>query len=473
MRSHQKPIILALDQEVSQQIVQVQGKVPEWLSGTYVRNGPVTVQIGDEIIPHWFDGLAMLHAFSFDQGKALYSNKFLRSSAYDSVFKDDNLYYGGFATPTKSSLWERVSSFFKSKKYPIQNANVNVASIGKKTVALTETPLPVVFDLKTLNTKGPLIFQDDLPKENSFESAHIQYDKQANEKINYLVEFGYKSFYVVYRLNDKKPIREVISKIPVEIPSYMHSFAITEHYIILVEYPMIVNPIDLMIMRKPFIKNYYWKEDLGTKFLVIDRKTGETQTIKDNNAFFAFHHVNAFEEGKNLILDIVTYPNANIISDIAQHDDINSPYALDPKTKLVRYTLSLDKNKLQSKILWDAPVEFPRINEQFNAHKYRYVYLADPRLLKNPQDLRPLYKFDTETQTHLMWQEPGMLPGEPMFIQNPKKKGEDEGVVVSIVLDEMIKNAFLLILDAKTFKELGRVYAPFSIPAGLHGQFFE
>ena len=40
---------------------------------------------------HWFDGPAMLHAFSFHDGTIKYTNKFLRSSTYHTIFEEEYL----------------------------------------------------------------------------------------------------------------------------------------------------------------------------------------------------------------------------------------------------------------------------------------------------------------------------------------------------------------------------------------------
>lgn len=49
--------------------------------------------------------------------------------------------------------------------------------------------------------------------------------------------------------------------------------------------------------------------------------------------------------------------------------------------------------------------------------------------------------------------------------------GEDYGVLLSIVLDEIRGESYLLVLDGKTMKEHGRVYMNMSVPMGCHGMF--
>jgi carotenoid cleavage dioxygenase-like enzyme len=54
----------------------------------------------------------------------------------------------------------------------------------------------------------------------------------------------------------------------------------------------------------------------------------------------------------------------------------------------------------------------------------------------------------------------------------PDAREEDDGVVLSVVLDAIAQRSYLLVLDAGSFEELARAEAPQRIPFGFHGQFF-
>ena len=83
-----------------------------------------------------------------------------------------------------------------------------------------------------------------------------------------------------------------------------------------------------------------------------------------------------------------------------------------------------------------------------------------------------LVKADVTTGESHRWSEPGCYPGEPVFIDRPGGSAEDDGVVMSVVLDAQAERSFLLILDAQTFEEVARAEAPHGIPFGFHGQYF-
>lgn len=460
-----------VEQEYANCLLAHQGSIPSWLTGTLVRNGPVQVEIQGKTNTHWFDGLAMLHAFSFQEGKVRYSNRFLRTDAYQTVFEKESLQYTGFAIDPCRSLFKRFLHLFLSPfQVPLQNANINVASIAHRYVALTEIPLPVEFDLETLDTLGVLDFSDELPHEQCWESAHPHVDPETKEIFNYLIQFGRSSYYTFYRLEEGSAERKIVAQIPVENPAYMHSFALTENYLILTEFPFVVKPIDLLLKGKAFIKNFSWQPERGTRIYVINRADGEFIGLYKTRPFFSFHHANAYEEGKNLHLDLVTYEDAAILEQEILY--VNTPSTKSPKTQLERLSVSLQTGQVSSQILFPHNPEFPRIHEICDGRPYRYVYVTGFSETEALQ-AQALYKIHTRTKQVDVWKEKGCCPGEPVFVPSPSHQEEDDGVILSVVLDQHRKDSFLLILDARTFREIGRARAPHLIPSGLHGQYFQ
>lgn len=81
-------------------------------------------------------------------------------------------------------------------------------------------------------------------------------------------------------------------------------------------------------------------------------------------------------------------------------------------------------------------------------------------------------KADVGKGTAGIWHQENCYPGEPIFVPSPDSDAEDEGVVLSVVLDASERNSFLLILDAHTFEEVARARVPHPMPYGFHGGFF-
>ena len=58
-----------------------------------------------------------------------------------------------------------------------------------------------------------------------------------------------------------------------------------------------------------------------------------------------------------------------------------------------------------------------------------------------------------------------------MFVARPEAEAEDDGALLSVVLDVRSETSFLLVLDAADLTELARAQAPHHIPFSFHGQF--
>jgi beta,beta-carotene 9',10'-dioxygenase len=83
-----------------------------------------------------------------------------------------------------------------------------------------------------------------------------------------------------------------------------------------------------------------------------------------------------------------------------------------------------------------------------------------------------LVKLDLENNAISSWYEKGCYPGEPVFVATPEAANEDDGVILSVVLDAKKARSFLLILDASSFRDLARAEVSHHIPFGFHGNYF-
>ena len=111
----------------------------------------------------------------------------------------------------------------------------------------------------------------------------------------------------------------------------MHAFGMSERYLILAEYPLRVNPLKLAFSGKPFIENYTWRADEPTRFQVFDRETGELRGTYETDAFFCFHHVNAFERGGELVVDLCAYEDSSIIDSLYLDEQRPARHAIPPR----------------------------------------------------------------------------------------------------------------------------------------------
>lgn len=79
---------------------------------------------------------------------------------------------------------------------------------------------------------------------------------------------------------------------------------------------------------------------------------------------------------------------------------------------------------------------------------------------------------DTMTGTTVYWKnEVGHTPSEATFIANPEGELEDDGVLLTVVLDGAKGLSYLLVLDARTMTEAGRAEVEGIVGFGFHGVF--
>jgi beta,beta-carotene 9',10'-dioxygenase len=457
-----------LDREVTVDELALTGALPSWLRGSLLRTGPAKFEAGAQRMRHWFDGLAMLHRFTIEDGRVSYGNRFLQSRAYRAARDQERIAYSEFATDPCRSLFKRVQTLFAPESTLSDNANVNVARLGERFVAMTETPLPVQFDPETLETAGVRPFAAP----GQLTTAHPHLDRASGGMLNYAAKLGARSSYRFFALQPPQGAEQsasprMIASLPVKEPAYMHSFGLTERWLVLAEFPLVVNPLALALSGRPYIENYRWKPELGTRFTLVDRVSGETVAGFRSEPCFAFHHVNAYEDGDEVVVDLCASGDAGVIEDLyLDRLRAGKPVA---SAELTRFRLRLSDRAVTRERLADGDIELPRVNYgRCNERPYRYVWGVG-----NGASgwLERIVKVDTHEHTTLSWSEPGCYAGEPVFVARPQAEDEDDGVLLSVVLDAGAGTSFMLVLDARDLSELARAQAPHHIPFGFHGQF--
>jgi beta,beta-carotene 9',10'-dioxygenase len=437
-----------LDDEITVAELELEGELPPWLAGSLLRTGPARWDLGEQTVNHWFDGLAMLHRFTISGGTVSYANRFLRSRAFEAA-KDGRLGLAEFATDPCRSAFKRVVSLFDPGF--TDNGAVNVAKIMGKWVALTETPMPVAFDPDTLETLG--VHAAPPATMGGFAHPHGDGEKALSMGVHLMGRPAYRL------IEDDR----VVAKLPVRRPAYIHSFAMTERFAVLIEHPYTVNPLKLAFGGRPFIENFVWQPQDGTRLVVFDRRTGEHVGDWRTDPFFVFHNVNAFEDGEDIVVDLCAYEDAEIVHALGLQR-LRAGERI-PGSHLERLRLGAG-GAVERTRLADEPLELPRIDYgRVNGRPYRYVWGTGAR----SDFFDTVVKADVTTGETLTWSDG--YPGEPVHVGRPGRTEEDDGVLLTVVLEPDRGTSSMVVLDAATLAELARARVPHHIPFGFHGQF--
>lgn len=454
----------------------VQGSIPAWLTGSLLRIGPGKFEAGTQQLKHWFDGYAMVHRFSFGQGKVSYANAFLQTQAYQAA-ADGKMAYREFATDPCRNLFQKFFAMFSPDDIPYSdNANVSIARIGGHFVALTETPMPVFFDPVTLDTLKIAPPTDGV--DGQLSTAHPHHDFERDTTFNYVTNFGKQSTYNIICYND--PIqRDLLATIPAPLePAYMHSFAMTENYIILTESPFVFDIMklatDMVTNQNRAVINYFkWQPERNTRFTVINKADGSIKGRYEAEAFATFHHINAYEDADAIHIDVCAYDDARAYTHGLYLHSMRTTDEVLRSGECRRYTVHLATSDVDYALLSQETIDLPNVNyKRHNAKPYRYAYGISNSRQYEDTVFNQLVKVDTQQRTTAVWTAADQYPNEPVFVPHPDEAAEDHGVILSSVLDGTTGTSYLLVLDAGSFEEIGRAQVGQHMPFNFHGQFF-
>ncbi|XP_071539885.1 uncharacterized protein [Panulirus ornatus] len=511
--------------EVTQPISGIQiGVIPRWLRGALIRNGPGRIQVGEEQYNHLFDGSALLHRFHFKDGKVTYQNKFLKTRSYLKDTKAQRIvvnYFGTRAHPDPcKTILQNIASKFSFEEHFTDNAQISLYPYSDGLYALTETPFMFRVDPDTLNTHERVDLTNYIAVLTHTAHPHIDKDGTVYNIGQGVGPLGPK--YHICKFPNTKTDSKGKVKSPFDQaqvvgsvnarwflnPCYMHSFAMTDNYWIIIEQPLVVSVtkiIKVILKQEALIDALQWWEK-ETKIHVVRRDTGSvTCTQYVTETFFFLHTINAYEDRGHIVLDIAAYKNAEMLHcmyvEALKNAAYDPTYAQMFRGRPKRWVLPLLPNKdagrhtnlitlpgtqcharwVKKNVVYIVPemlanigCEVPRIHyDEYNGRFYRYFYaICSDVDHPNPGTL---VKVDVVNKTHMEWSEDNVYPSEPVFVPSPCAQREDEGVILSALLRAkgLDQQVCMVILDASTFTELGRVEftAPGPVPKCLHGWF--
>ncbi|XP_050520885.1 carotenoid isomerooxygenase [Daktulosphaira vitifoliae] len=484
------------------------GLIPKWLSGSLLRNGPGCTKIGETEFKHLFDCSALLHRFEFKEGNVTYQCKFLESNTYKKNHAAQRIVVTEFGTkacpdPCKT-IFNRFANIFKWEMEQTDNAMISIYPFGDEYYSLTEYPVMIRIDPKTLETLN--IVEISSKTGIVHHSAHPILDINGDVYNLATIPKCDGIYYCVVRFPGRDPksgiryskLNQMFDQLHVVAsirsrwflhPSYMHTFGMTEHYFIVVEQPLSVSVLTALVKKfkgEPLSSALKWFPDYPTLIHLVSRTDGSTIFTYETDVFFYLHIINQYEENNNVVIDICCYRDPNMINcmyiEALKNLNKNPNYAAMFRSRPLRFILPLKKSSdnsqleqrliISPEILCNFGCETPRINDKNMGRKYRYFYAISSDV--DAQNPGTLIKVDISSKTCVTWCEDNVYPSEPIFVPTPNAQEEDDGVILSSILwggSEQEHRTGVVVLNAKTFKELGRVIfdTESPVPKCLHG----
>ncbi|MDJ0835690.1 MAG: carotenoid oxygenase family protein [Acidobacteriota bacterium] len=448
------PFAPVLNQDIFTDL-EVIGEIPRDLHGTYYRNGP-----NPKYVPkgryHWFDGDGMLHALSFEDGKAVYRNRWIETEGLVAEDAERRSLFTGLIEPDPKNPLGYIKD----------NANTDVIyHKGNLLTLFYRAGKPYVVDPHTLKTIGATDFGG---KWKGLVSAHAKVDEHTGELM--IFDYGPKPPYMHYGV--VSPEGELVNRTPIPLPGWRlpHDIAITRQYTVLMDMPVFVDP-EAVKHGKQRIDFF---PEIPTRFAVIPRHGGEADIRWfEAEPCYIYHVVNAWDNGDEVVMDVcrVSQPVAERGARMSDLDRMKKVLAEALQSaRYHRYRFNLKTGATHEEQLWDITSEFPMVDLNRMGTPTRYSY----HVTLPPLDtLRfdGLVKYDTQTGAQEEYKfGPGRWGSEAPFAARTDAVSEDDGYLLSFLHDENSGRSECLILDAVKLTEgpLARVMLPRRVPLGFH-----
>ncbi|MEY3757170.1 MAG: hypothetical protein RLZZ263_324 [Cyanobacteriota bacterium] len=450
----------------------VRGEIPAALNGTLYRNGPGRLERGGQWVHHPFDGDGMVVALRFCQGQLHLRNRFVRTEGWlEEEEAGRVLYRGVFGTQKPGGL---VANAFDVRLKNI--ANTHVVRLGDNLLALWEASSPHALDPDTLETRG-LSLMDGVLKPGEAFSAHPRFDPGHHGEprmVTFGVKTGPRSTVRLMEFATEGPrAGQLLSQRSDSFKgfAFLHDFAITPNWAIFLQNAVDFNPLPFVLGQKGAAQCLRSRQGGQAQFWLVPRDggafAGQPPRLIDAPDGFVFHHLNAYEEGDQVVVESIFYAD---FPSIGPDEDFQAiDFELIPEGLLERCRIDLNSGSVTSERLSERCCEFAMVNPHNEGLPARYGWMAAAAREQGNDPLQVIKKLDLRTGERWIWSAaPRGFVSEPVMV--PMEGGaEDDGWVLTLIWNGARRGTDLVILRASDLSEQAVVELPLAIPYGLHG----
>jgi all-trans-8'-apo-beta-carotenal 15,15'-oxygenase len=239
----------------------------------------------------------------------------------------------------------------------------------------------------------------------------------------------------------------------------------------------VIDPLVLQVPRfllgfASLDKSLRFDRSKATQVILAPRDGGKPR-FAECEPFFHYHINNAFDEGNDVVLDLVRYPD---------YDNIHRGFREPRRSGFDDITTTLSRMRVTPsddvtiEDLGQQGCEFPQHDWRLTSRRHRYTYLAghaepDPR---PDAPLNGIIKIDHDRDATTMHSlGAGQVAGEPIFVPRSADSGEDDGWLLSLVYSAAEHRSRLVVLDARDVESdpVAVAHLRHHVPLGFHGTF--
>jgi all-trans-8'-apo-beta-carotenal 15,15'-oxygenase len=440
---------------------EIEGRLPEALAGTLYRNGPAKNEVGGTPYAHLFDGDAMLSQFILDgRGGVRYRNKYVRTTHYLKERNADKPLMRGYGQQRPGG------PLMNAFRQPANVANISVTYHAGHLLALWEGGRPWQLDADTLDTIGEYDFDGELKGGYSY-SAHPTWDPNTGDLFNFGIQYGPRTKLRTYRIDRSGKLHH-LQAVPLPFATINHDCALTRRYMVFVIDPVVLKVPRFLLGLDSLDGALRFDGKRPTQVILVPRDGGKPR-IAECEAFFHYHINNAFEEGDDVVLDLIRYPDYdNVHRSFRQFRD-SAFDGISTKFSRMRITPT-DEVRIEE--LFAGDCEFPQHDWRLTTSAHRYAYIAGRA--NGHQPFGSIIKVDHKTgETRRHDFGPGQIAGEPIFVPRSADAAEDDGWLLSVVYSAAEHRSRMVVLDARDLESdaVAVAHLRHHVPLGFHGTF--
>jgi all-trans-8'-apo-beta-carotenal 15,15'-oxygenase len=435
------------EQEVSRPIDTIVGTLPHELQGTLMRVGPGLQHLGPDLLS-WYDGLGHVSTVGLHGGKAFLRSRHVRSKLFEASVQAGRQIRRGVFT-NLPGRWRNLMNLRIGNP-----AAHDVYAWGGKIWA-TGDDAHYAMDPHTLETLGHTRWQAPggealclMPRIDPEREVLVAYTQRQGltspDELTWL-ELD-EDLNVVHRVRHRLHGKG----------AFVHDLAVTPKYYLVIESSGRLSLPTLLGGRTTVYDSFQWPAG-GRCTLWLVPRDGQTQPVgvpMPEGLPAAFHLANAFEEGGQVLADLVAETGPVDFS-TARPAELRARAPRPPgppvHSRLWRCTVDPKAGTMTARMVADLQVEQPDGPPARYGQPTRYAYARTPGG-DEPEILHwhGLARLDLQTGQTALWHAgPERFCGPPVFTPRPGGQAEDDGWVLAWVLDAARGLSQVVVLDAR------------------------
>ena len=428
----------------------VHGRAPEGLAGSLYRNGPAKFRRPGGSSQHWFDGDGLIRRFRIEDGRATLAARFADTEKRRQETRLDAMIMPGFGTAPDPRA--QIQSADDASP-----ANTSVIPVGDRIWALWEGGSPLAMNADTLATEGFVTLNPELKGMPFLAHPRIEPDGT----IWNLGMGGEQA--IVWRISSRGDLLDA-SVIPLPRASYVHDFSATARHLVIVLQPWI-RTRNVM----PFSAGFEWRQDAGTRVLVVDKADLTKTRVFELPTFGFFHVGDAWEETDGTIrFDICAHEDMRFAATGAQ-EILNGVPVGGSTARLAMVVLGADgRGRLERT---GVVAEFPRGDARRAGLARRYSLHTTGDTPDRPlADGVGVYDWASGRDRSFIFG-PDHVPDEMVYVPKPGATAEDQAWLVgpTINLKEGVTELHVLDIARVEDGPVATWRADVALPAAFHG----